>query len=111
MTAYCCVAYTLDNIRRRTRKNVFMDLPVLTETEKLNCVLERTEPPLSRMINKIYGRDLFLDYIGDDGGWVSLFFGVFILARNKHLCLLTGKDFGAHTQMLGCLRMQVEKQI
>ena len=40
-----------------------------------------------------------------------LFFGVFILARNKDLSLLAGEDYAAHTQVLGRLWMQVETQV
>ncbi len=87
-----------------------MDLSVLTKTKKLDRVLERIEPPLPRMVNKIYGCHLLLVYIGDVV-WVSLVFAVFILSRNKHLSLLARKDSSAQTQVLGRLGMQVEKKV
>ena len=110
LTVYCRVEYSLDNIRWRTTQNVFVYRSVLTETEKFNCVLERIEPPFARMINAIYGCHFLLLYIADVV-WVSLFFAVFILSRNKYLSLLTRIDSGAHTQVLGRLWMQVEKKV
>ena len=91
-----------------------MNLIVLAETEKLNCILKRRKLSSTRMIYSVYSTFNWphfkhLLYIGHEiGNWLFVIVTrVFILLWEIDLCAFSWKNLCTYTQMLRSFGVEV----